>query len=62
EEDFKDKMRQGFASWESQLKTSLIDYNSQLSYQILENLGIAEISKSQDSKNDVDSKAHDMGV
>lgn len=38
QESFKAQMREGFERWEIQLKNSLIDYNTQLSSQIYENL------------------------
>lgn len=40
QEEFKNQMRKGFDMWEIQLKNSLVGYNSQLSKQIYENLGL----------------------
>lgn len=40
EKEFKNQMREGFEQWEIQLKNSLVGYNSQLSKQMYENLGL----------------------
>ncbi|WP_295699383.1 hypothetical protein [uncultured Helicobacter sp.] len=42
QDEFKREMREGFNSWELQLKNSLISYNSQLSHQILEQLSLTD--------------------
>lgn len=48
EEEFKQKMREGFEVWEIQLKNRLISYNAQLSSQILENLNLSRSSHSKE--------------